>query len=84
MESVRLELQPHGIAVTTIQPGFIETPMTAQNDFKMPLLMSAEKAARLMARAIRKKRAVYTFPWRMGVAARLIRKLPDWVRRRFS
>jgi short-subunit dehydrogenase len=84
MESIRLELHPHGIAVTTIQPGFIETPMTEVNDFAMPLLMSADKAARLMARAIRRKKKVYNFPWRMGVAARVFARLPDWIRRRFS
>ena len=82
MESIRLELQPHGIAVTTIHPGFVETPMTEVNDFEMPLLMSAEKAAGLMARAIRRKKKVYDFPWRMSVAARLARHAPDWLRRR--
>jgi short-subunit dehydrogenase len=84
MESIRLELHPHGIAVTTIQPGFIATPMTEVNEFKMPLLMSADKAARLMARAIRRKKKIYNFPWRMGAAARVVARLPDWIRRRFS
>ena len=84
MESVRLEMHEHGIAVTDIQPGFIETPMTDQNDFDMPLLMSPEKAARLMVRAIEKKKKVYGFPWRMAVAARAVALLPDWIRRRIS
>lgn len=84
MDSVRLELHEHGIAVTTINPGFVESEMTAQNDFKMPLLMSAEKAAGLMANAIRKKKKVYDFPWRMSIAARLAARLPDWVRRRLG
>jgi len=84
LESLRLELQPEGILVTTIQPGFVETPMTASNDGAMPGLMSAQRAAALMARAIRKKKKVYDFPWRISVAARLARHLPDWVRRRIS
>lgn len=84
LDSLRLELQPKGISVTTIQPGFVETPMTAQNDCAMPGLMSAERAARLMARAIRKRKKVYNFPWHIGVAARLARHLPDWMRRRLS
>ena len=84
MDSVRLELHEHGIAVTTINPGFVESEMTAQNDFKMPLLMSAEKAAGLMANAIRKKKKVYDFPWRMSIAARIAARLPDWVRRRLG
>ena len=84
LESVRLELHAKGIAVTTINPGFIETAMTAENDFKMPMLMSAEKAARLMADAIERRKSVYDFPWRMGVAARLAARLPDWVLRRLT
>ena len=48
----------------------------------MPLLMNAERAARLMARAIRKKKKVYDFPWRMRQGVRLVRRLPDWLRAR--
>jgi len=84
MDSVRLELHGKGIAVTTINPGFIKTAMTADNDFEMPLLMSPEEAARRMADAIEKKKKVYDFPWRMGVAARLVARLPDWVLRRLT
>lgn len=80
LESVRLEMRPRGIHVTTIQPGFVETPMTEVNDFKMPLLMSADRAARLMARAIRKRKKVYDFPWRMSIGARFARRLPDWMK----
>ncbi|MDJ0973686.1 MAG: SDR family NAD(P)-dependent oxidoreductase [Planctomycetota bacterium] len=80
MESIRLELRGSGVHVTTINPGFIETPMTDQNDFDMPLLMSPERAARLMARAIRKKKKVYDFPWRLRQAIRLVRILPDAIK----
>lgn len=80
MESLRLELRRKGIAVTTIQPGFVETPMTAVNDFDMPLLMPVERAAVLMARAIEKKKKVYDFPWRMSLGARIVRRLPDWLK----
>jgi len=82
MDSLRLELREKGIAVTTINPGFIETPMTDDNEFAMPLLMPVERAAHLMAQAIRKKKKVYDFPWRMGIAARTVRHLPDGRRRR--
>jgi len=82
MESIRLELRGRGIAVTTIQPGFVKTPMTDVNDFDMPLLMDVERAAVLMARAIARKRKVYDFPWRMSLGARLLRHVPDWLKMR--
>ena len=45
MEGLRIQLRSRGIAVTTICPGFIKTPMTDVNEFKMPGLMTAEQAA---------------------------------------
>ncbi len=84
MESIRIELRDKGIHCTTIQPGFVKTAMTDQNTTRMPLLMSAEKAAVLIARAIRKKKKVYDFPWRMRVAARLINRFPDWLKARLT
>ena len=46
LEGLRIQLRPHNIAVTTICPGFVATPMTAINQFRMPFLWTAEKAAR--------------------------------------
>ena len=44
----------------------------------MPLLMDTDRAARLIARAIRRQRRVYEFPWRMSILVRhLVRHLPD-------
>ena len=79
LEGLRIQLREHHIAVTTVCPGFIETPMTAVNQFHMPGLMSAEKAARKIARALRRKRKVYNFPWRTTWLMKLTRWLPDWV-----
>ncbi len=83
MESIRLELRDAGIHCTTIQPGFVETAMTAENG-KMLLLMSPERAAQLIASAIRKKKKVYDFPWRLSVASRLVARLPDWLKHRLT
>src|SRR5436190_472686 len=52
MEGLRIQLREHGIAVTTICPGFVTTPMTEVNKFPMPWLMSADEAARRIARAL--------------------------------
>jgi NAD(P)-dependent dehydrogenase (short-subunit alcohol dehydrogenase family) len=47
-ETLYLDLQPCGVGVSLVNPGFVETPLTAQNDFRMPALISPEEAAREM------------------------------------
>ena len=53
MEGLRIQLRDKGIAVTTVCPGFVKTPMTEINDFKMPFLMDADEAARRIVWALR-------------------------------
>jgi len=79
LEALRIELRHRGIWVTTICPGFIETPLTSKNKFRMPFLMSPEKAARKILRAIERKRRVYNFPWQMAAVIKLGRMLPRWL-----
>jgi short-subunit dehydrogenase len=78
-EGLRVQLRDHSIPVTVLCPGFVETPMTAANDFHMPFLISAEKAADWILWAIRKRKKVCRFPRRMSWAARMLGCLPDWV-----
>jgi short-subunit dehydrogenase len=79
MEGLRIQLRNRGIAVTTICPGFVKTAMTDVNEFPMPWLMSAEKAARKIVRALARRRKVYNFPWQTTLLTRFTRWLPDWV-----
>ncbi len=79
MEGLRIELASRGIAVTTICPGFIKTAMTDVNTFHMPGLMGADKAARLIVRALARKRKVYNFPLRMTLLIKFASWLPDWM-----
>ena len=51
MEGLRIQLRDKGIAVTTICPGFVKTPMTEVNDFDMPWLLEADDAARRIVRS---------------------------------
>ena len=76
LESLRLELRGTGIAVVTICPGYIATPMTEDNPYPMPFLLRAEKAARLIARAIERRRRFYVLPWPMALLAGVLRALP--------
>lgn len=78
-ESLRLELKPRGVGVVTIAPGYIRTEMTAKNPYTMPFLMEAEDFAARAARVIKRQCSYQVIPWQMGVVAKLMRLLPDWV-----
>ena len=78
-ESLRIELARHGIKVVTIAPGYIETPMTAVNTYKMPFLMPVDRFAAAAARAIAAGTSYKVIPWQMGVVAKLLRALPNAV-----
>jgi short-subunit dehydrogenase len=79
LEGLRIQLRKRGIAVTTVCPGFIKTPMTEVNEFPMPFVMSAEKAARKIIRAIVRKKKVYDFPFATNLMMRSLRWMPDWL-----
>ena len=79
LESLRIELNTHGIIVTTIAPGYIKTPMTALNNFPMPFLMASEIAAKKFSAAIRQKKKFIIFPWQMRLIAIIIRFAPVWL-----
>ena len=79
LESFRVDLKRSNIAVTSIHPGFIDTPLTAVNRFKMPFLMSADRAARLIANGLERRRSELTFPWQMKLLMNLARLLPNWI-----
>lgn len=70
-ESLRLDLQPKGIDVTIIHPGFIKTPLTAGREAQMPFLMELDYAVGKIIGAIEKKRKSYAFPWQLASFVRL-------------
>ncbi len=76
-ESLRVDLRKSGIAVTTIHPGFIRTPMTAGRKTKLPFLMEVEPAARLIVRAVERRARTYAFPWQLASVVRLMKYIPD-------
>jgi NAD(P)-dependent dehydrogenase (short-subunit alcohol dehydrogenase family) len=79
LESLRAELHGSGVAVVCICPGYIDTPMTRVNRFRMPFLMTPDEAAPRFARAIAARRRLAVIPWQMGLAAVLLRALPGWL-----
>ena len=76
LESLRVELRGSGVAVVTICPGYVDTPMTARNPYRMPFLLQPDVAARRIARAIALERRFYVLPAPMALAGRLLRMLP--------
>ncbi|HVK13154.1 MAG TPA: SDR family NAD(P)-dependent oxidoreductase [Gemmataceae bacterium] len=76
LESLRISLRSKSIAVTTIQPGFVRTEMTDKNPHMM-FVMDAEPAAKLIVRAIVKRKKVFSFPKRMRALLWLAKWAPD-------
>jgi short-subunit dehydrogenase len=62
-EALRADLAPHGVKVNVVMPGFIKSPMTDANDFPMPFLMPAHKAAEIIRRGLAANRARIAFPF---------------------
>jgi short-subunit dehydrogenase len=80
-ESLHLDLRQFNIHVTTINPGFVDTPLTRVNHHPMPFLVEAPKAAQLIARAIAKKKMTYQFPFFFALLVRCLGILPrTWYR----
>jgi short-subunit dehydrogenase len=76
LESLRVELAGTGVAVVTICPGYVDTPMTKRNPYRMPFLVPPDKAAARIARAIERRKRYYVFPRPMAFAARALALLP--------
>ncbi len=79
LESLRIEMRAYGLAVVTVAPGFIDTPMTRINPYAMPFKMTANHAATKVARCIAQQRSYSVIPWQMAWVARLLKYLPNAV-----
>ncbi len=77
LEASRVELAPYDVGVTIVNPGFIATPMTEKNRFKMPFLMNVEEAAVIIANGIERGARVVEFPKPMSLLMRTVRLIPD-------
>jgi short-subunit dehydrogenase len=76
LDSLRYGLEPLGIAVTVINPGFVRTPMTAVNDYWMPALIEPDKAARIILRGLIRGKKEIHFPARLSWMLKTMRVLP--------
>ncbi len=79
LECLRLELRASGVKVVTICPGYVATPLTQANQFSMPFLLQPEEFAERAWAAIEAQVSYRVIPWQMGVVAKALRVLPNWV-----
>ncbi|MEO8136389.1 MAG: SDR family NAD(P)-dependent oxidoreductase [Betaproteobacteria bacterium] len=75
-ESLYLDLEPKGIGVYLISPGFVKTPLTDRNEFAMPALIGADEAADEILRGLRRGRFEIHFPRRFTLLLKFLQWLP--------
>lgn len=76
LEGLRIDLGPMGIGVTDVQPGFVDTPMTKKNEFAMPFLWPADRAARTICDRLERSPRIIAFPRPLRVLSRFSQLLP--------
>lgn len=77
LQSLRVELRKYKVKVLTVKPGFVRTPLTKKNEFKMPFLMEPDKAAGIIIRGIEKEKRIIQFPLPTVLGAKLLKLLPE-------
>lgn len=75
-EILRTDLEPHGVRVSVINPGFVETPMTAPNTFPMPFMIKTDEAVAHIVKGLRQQKFEIAFPWQTVTGLKLLRLLP--------
>ena len=76
LESLRIELKKYNVKVITVKPGFVKTPMTDKNGFKMPYLMSVEEGSKIIIDGLKKDKRIIEFPWQTTLGAKILRLMP--------
>lgn len=75
-EVLRVDLAGTGIVVSLVNPGFVETPMTAVNEFPMPFIIGAGDAADRIIRGLERRKFEIAFPWQLVWTLKLMRIMP--------
>jgi len=80
MECASIDLKKHGVDVTIVRPGFVNTPLTQKNDFPMPWIMQPDEAAAIIIKGMAKKKRYINFPWQLNIVLTLAKIFPSfWV-----
>lgn len=75
-ESLKFDLDRHGIKLQLVNPGFVKTPLTDKNEFSMPFLLEVDDAAERIARGLDSNAFEITFPRRFAYLLKCLRILP--------
>ena len=78
-ESLYVEYQSKSIDVKLINPGFVSTPMTQKNDFKMPMIIEVDEAAKQIVSGITSSQFEIHFPKRFTLLLKILRSLPYYL-----
>ena len=76
-ESLRVELRGTGVTCVTIVPGYVATPLTQDNTYAMPFILSAQEFAQRALRVIDRRSSYSVIPWQMAGVAWLLKRLPN-------
>ncbi|MCD1278492.1 MULTISPECIES: SDR family NAD(P)-dependent oxidoreductase [Psychrobacter] len=79
MKTLQISLAPYNVAVSLVVPGFVETPMTKQNDFPMPFIQTPEQASQAIRDGIKSGHEVIEFPKKLTLPLKALGTLPDLV-----
>lgn len=82
LESLRVDLTPEDFSVSVVAPGFVDTPLSARNDFPMPMMVSAEQAVDGILAGMRARRHEIHFPAAFSLSLKMLRLLPSRWRNR--
>ena len=78
-QSLKAEMNVYGIDVRVISPGFVDTGLTAQNTFKMPMIIQPDKAAKYIADGLQSRKFEIHFPRRFTCFVKVFSMLPYWI-----
>ena len=76
LDAIRFDVEPRGVHVTVINPGFVRTPLTDKNTFSMPGLIDADAAARIIIRGLARRKKEIHFPAAFSWTMKALRVLP--------
>jgi short-subunit dehydrogenase len=79
-ETLHAECKPKNIDVKVINPGFVKTPMTDQNDFDMPMIISSEDAAQEISEGMQRSAFEIHMPKKFTYIMKLVSSLPYWIK----
>lgn len=78
-EILKVELEPHNIGVSIINPGFVDTPLTQNNPFPMPGIITAQAAANAIYKGLSKGKFEISFPFGFALLMKILRVAPNWL-----